>query len=59
MRKRRKKNKIMKNYIYTDSPINYSKSFQDPASQWKLGIIRLHDFIIFYLIIILTVVLWT
>jgi len=48
----------MKNYIYTDSPINYSKSFQDPASQWKLGIIRLHDFIIFYLIIILTVVLW-
>jgi hypothetical protein len=49
----------MKNYIYTDSPINYSKTFQDPASQWKLGIIRLHDFIIFYLIIILTIVLWT
>lgn len=47
----------MKN-IYADSPINYSKGFQDPASQWKLGIIRLHDFIVFYLIIIATVVIW-
>jgi cytochrome c oxidase subunit 2 len=43
---------------YADSPINYSLGFQDPASQWKLGIIRLHDFIVFYLIIILTVVVW-
>ena len=46
------------NSFYADSPINYSYGFQDPASQWMLGIIRLHDFIIFYLIIILTVVLW-
>jgi len=44
--------------IYSDYPINYSFSFQDPASDWLLGIINLHDNIIFYLIIILTVVLW-
>jgi cytochrome c oxidase subunit 2 len=46
------------NILYADSPINYSYGFQDPASQWMLGIISLHDFIIFYLIIIATVVLW-
>jgi cytochrome c oxidase subunit 2 len=44
--------------LHADSPINYSYSFQDPASQWMLGIIRLHDFIIFYLIILLVIVLW-
>jgi hypothetical protein len=38
--------------LYADSPINYSFTFQDPASQWMLGIIRLHDFIFFYLIIL-------
>ena len=44
--------------LYSDSPVNYSFGFQDPASQWMLGIIGLHDFIIFYLIILLVVVLW-
>src|SRR6478736_497663 len=44
--------------IYGDAPINFSKNFQDPASDWLLAIINLHDNIIFYLIIILTVVLW-
>lgn len=44
--------------IYSDFPISYSKGFQDPASDWLLGIIDLHDNIIFYLIIILVVVLW-
>nr|NP_150334.1 cytochrome c oxidase subunit 2 [Rhizophydium sp. 136]AAK84264.1 cytochrome c oxidase subunit 2 [Rhizophydium sp. 136] len=44
--------------LFSDYPINYSYSFQDPASDWLLGIINLHDNIIFYLIIILTVVLW-
>ena len=43
---------------YADSPINFSFGFQDPATQWMLGIIDLHDSIVFYLIIILTVVLW-
>lgn len=43
---------------YSDSPVNFSFGFQDPASQWMLGIIGLHDFIIFYLIILLVVVLW-
>jgi hypothetical protein len=44
--------------IYSDTPINYSFGFQDPASKWMLGIIELHDNIVFYLIIILSVVLW-
>lgn len=44
--------------FYADSPINYSFTFQDPASQWQLGIIRLHDYIIFYQIILQVVVLW-
>jgi cytochrome c oxidase subunit 2 len=44
--------------IYSDTPINFSYGFQDPASKWMLGIIDLHDNIIFYLIIILSVVLW-
>lgn len=48
--------KIIK--LYADSPVNYSFSFQDPASQWMLGIVRLHDFIIFYQIILQVVVLW-
>jgi len=44
--------------IYLDSPTNFSFGYQDPASQWMLGIIDLHDNIVFYLIIILTVVTW-
>jgi cytochrome c oxidase subunit 2 len=43
---------------YADSPINFSYGFQDPATQWKLAIIDLHDNIVFYLIIILTIVIW-
>lgn len=44
--------------IYSDTPLNYSFGFQDPASKWMLGIIELHDNIVFYLIIVLSVVLW-
>lgn len=44
--------------LFSDSPINFSYGFQDPASKWMLGIIDLHDNIVFYLIIILSVVLW-
>jgi cytochrome c oxidase subunit 2 len=43
---------------FSDTPTNFSFGFQDPASQWMLGIMDLHDNIVFYLIIILTVVLW-
>ncbi len=43
---------------YADSPINFSYGFQDPATQWMLGIVDLHDNIVYFLIIILTVVLW-
>ena len=44
--------------FYADAPLNYSYGFQDPASQWMLGIIELHDTIMFYLIILGVVVLW-
>lgn len=44
--------------LFADTPVNYAYGFQDPASQWMLGIIRLHDFIVFYLIILSVVVLW-
>jgi len=44
--------------IYSDTPTNFSFGFQDPASKWMLGIIDLHDSIVFYLIIITTVVIW-
>jgi cytochrome c oxidase subunit 2 len=39
--------------------MNYSYGFQDPATPWMLGIIQLHDTVMFYLIIILTVVVWS
>ncbi len=54
--------KIMLNFnnwlLNADSPINYSLGFQDPGSDWMLGIIHLHDTIIFYLIVISVVVVW-
>ena len=43
---------------YADSPIDFSYGFQDPATQWMLGIVNLHDKIVFYLIKILTIVIW-
>ena len=45
-------------FIFADSPINFSLGFQDPGSDWMLGIIHLHDTILFYLIVIFVVVLW-
>jgi heme/copper-type cytochrome/quinol oxidase subunit 2 len=36
----------------------HSSGFQDPASDWLLAIIDLHDRIVFYLILILAIVLW-
>lgn len=44
--------------IFADSPIDYSYGFQDPGSDWMLGIIHLHDTIIFYLLVIFVVVIW-
>jgi cytochrome c oxidase subunit 2 len=44
--------------IYADAPTNFSYGFQDPASNWMLGITHLHDTVIFYLIILCVVVLW-
>jgi len=47
----------MKN-IYTEYAINYNYGFQDPATPFSYAIIDLHDRILFYLIIIFTIVLW-
>lgn len=44
--------------IKADVPTNFSFGFQDPASNWMLGITHLHDTIIFYLIILGIVILW-
>ena len=44
--------------IFCDYPLNYATTFQDPGSESLMGIIDLYDSIVFYLIIILTVVLW-
>ena len=44
--------------LYCDYPLNYAMGFQDSASEWLLGIIDLHDNIIYYLIIIFTIVMW-
>lgn len=46
------------NILNADTPINFSYGFQDPGTDWMIGIVQLHDSIMFYLIIILTVVLW-
>jgi cytochrome c oxidase subunit 2 len=46
-------------FINADYAINWSKGFQDPASNTKYGIIDLHDSIIFYLIIFFFVVAWS
>jgi cytochrome c oxidase subunit 2 len=43
---------------YSDSPTNFSFGFQDPATQWMLGIMELHDGIVIYLIVIVTIVIW-
>jgi len=50
----------MKNmlWIYADSSQLYATGFQDPASNWMIGIIDLHDNIMFYLIVIWTLVCW-
>lgn len=44
--------------IHADTPTNFAYSFQDPASLWKEEIITLHDTVIFFLIILTSVVLW-
>lgn len=48
----------MFNFIYADYAERWSYGFQDPASPHMYALIDLHDRIIFYLVIILTVVGW-
>jgi cytochrome c oxidase subunit 2 len=38
--------------------VNYSFGFSDPASNWMVSMIQLHDNIIFYLIIVFILVGW-
>jgi hypothetical protein len=44
--------------IYCDYPESWQSGFQDIASPTMYGIVELHDHIIFYLIIVSTVVTW-
>lgn len=41
-----------------DAPVNWQLGFQDPATPVMEGIQDLHDSVMFYLIIILTIVFW-
>jgi cytochrome c oxidase subunit 2 len=50
--------KIPNKMIYSDYGLNWSYGFQDPANELMYSLIELHDNIIFYLIIIATVVFW-
>ena len=45
-------------WFLCDSPLFGQMGFQDPASEWMYGIINLHDSIIFYLIILASIVIW-
>lgn len=45
------------NLIYNDYALPYAMGFQDPGSQQMYSIINLHDNIVYYLIIICTIVL--
>lgn len=44
--------------LYLDNPQKGQLAFQDPASDWMHAIIDLHDRILFYLIVIQSVVVW-
>lgn len=44
--------------LFSDFPLNFSFGFQDPASDWLIAIVDLHDNIVFYLILICIFVLW-
>lgn len=44
--------------LFCDWPVAYATGFQDPATNWMFAIIDLHDRIMFFLFILLTVVMW-
>lgn len=44
--------------LHCDFPLNYAQGFQDPGTNFMYAIIDLHDRIIFFLLIILTIVFW-
>jgi heme/copper-type cytochrome/quinol oxidase subunit 2 len=43
---------------WSDAPLPYQLSFQDPATAGMEGIIDLHHEIMFYIILIVTLVFW-
>jgi cytochrome c oxidase subunit 2 len=45
-------------FFFSDSSFLYALGFQDPASNYMIAMIELHDYIMFYLIIIFTLVSW-
>jgi len=44
--------------LHADYAERWATSLQDPASGWMYAIVDLHDRLLFYLLIILTVVTW-
>jgi len=44
--------------LKNDAPINWGMGFQDSGSAIAEGIVRLHNILIIYSIVILVVVLW-
>jgi heme/copper-type cytochrome/quinol oxidase subunit 2 len=44
--------------LSSDYPVSWGSGFQDPASDWLICLIDLHDQIVFYLIIIASLVIW-
>ena len=44
--------------LSSDYPVSWGSGFQDPASDWLICLIDFHDQIVFYLIIIASLVIW-
>ena len=44
--------------LYNNYATSWTSNLQDGANEWLYGIIELHDKIVFYLLIIFTIVLW-
>jgi cytochrome c oxidase subunit 2 len=46
------------NFIYCDAALPWQIGFQDPASPAREGLVLLHDSVMFYLVVLATLVSW-
>jgi hypothetical protein len=51
-------NYIKMGVLYNDYPVNWSITFQDPATDYMYAITNLTDSIAYYLVLLLVVILW-